>query len=140
MDVYLKKLIIKNNEDSNRKARLFFNHDFHIYGDSFGDTVMYDSALNSVIHYKRKRYFLIDGITSQGKGIYQFATGVKEIPGMEGTWIDAEDGLLDGFPISQGSVDSTVSFELDLAPKSYESLYYWIACGQDLNDSPKSRF
>jgi GH15 family glucan-1,4-alpha-glucosidase len=134
LDVYLKKLIIHNNEDSQRKARLFFSHDFHIYGDAFGDTVLYDSALNSIIHYKRKRYFLINGVTSQGKGIYQFATGTKEIPGMAGTWVDAEDGLLGGFPISQGSVDSTVSFELDLAPKSYELLYYWIACGQDLSD------
>ncbi len=105
LDVYLKKLIIHNNEDSLRKARLFFSHDFHIYGDAFGDTVMYDSALNSIIHYKRMRYFLIDGITSQGKGIHQFATGSKEIPGMTGTWVDAEDGLLSGFPISQGSVD-----------------------------------
>jgi GH15 family glucan-1,4-alpha-glucosidase len=67
LDVYLKKLIIHNNEDSHRKARLFFSHDFHIYGDAFGDTVMYDSTLNSIIHYKRKRYFLIDGVTSQGK-------------------------------------------------------------------------
>ena len=127
-------MIIYNNEDSQRKARLFFGHDFHIYGDAFGDTAMYDSALNSIIHYKRKRYFLVNGVTSQGKGIYQFATGVKDIPGMEGTWVDAEDGLLGGFPISQGSVDSTVSFELDLAPRSYELLYYWIACGQNLND------
>jgi GH15 family glucan-1,4-alpha-glucosidase len=34
----------------------------------------------------------------------------------------------------QGSVDSTISFELDLAPMSYELLYYWIACGQNLDD------
>ena len=100
-----------------RKNKSLFSHDFHIYGDAFGDTVMYDSALNSLIHYKRKRYFLIGGITSQGKGIYQFATGAKEIPGISGTWVDAEDGVLGSFPISQGSVDSTISFEIDLAPK-----------------------
>lgn len=134
MDVYLKKLIIKNLRDSQRRVRLFFNHDFHIYGDAFGDTVMYDSALNSIIHYKRKRYFLIDGVTSQGGGIYQFATGAKEIPGMTGTWIDAEDGVLEGFPIAQGSVDSIVSFEIDLLPGAYEILYYWIACGRKMEE------
>ncbi|WP_269849748.1 hypothetical protein [Methanosarcina horonobensis] len=69
LDVYLKKLIIHNKEDSQRKTRLFFSHDFHIYGDDFGDTAMYDSALNSIIHYKRKRYFLIDGVTGQGKDL-----------------------------------------------------------------------
>ncbi|MFB3765222.1 MAG: glycoside hydrolase family 15 protein [Methanotrichaceae archaeon] len=140
LDVYLKRLIIRNLRDNKRKIRLFFSHDFHIYGDAFGDTVMYDSALNSLIHYKRKRYFLIGGITSQGRGIYQFATGTKEIPGISGTWVDAEDGILGNFPISQGSVDSTVSFEIDLLPRSDNSdqeLYYWIACGQKMEDVQK---
>lgn len=137
LDAYLKRLIIRNLRDHRRKIRLFFSHDFHIYGDAFGDTVMYDSALNSLIHYKRKRYFLISGITSQGKGIYQFATGTKEIPGISGTWVDAEDGVLGNFPISQGSVDSTVSFEIDLPPTSDEELYYWIACGQKMEEVQK---
>lgn len=137
LDAYLKKMTISNLMDQRRKIRLFFSHDFHIYGDAFGDTVMYDSALNSLIHYKRKRYFLIGGITSQGRGIYQFATGTKEVPGISGTWMDAEDGVLGNFPISQGSVDSTVSFEIDLPPKSDEALYYWIACGQRIEDVQK---
>lgn len=137
LDAYLKKLMISNLRDQKRKIRLFFSHDFHIYGDAFGDTVMYDSALNSLIHYKRKRYFLIGGITSQGRGIYQFATGTKEIPGISGTWVDAEDGVLGNFPISQGSVDSTISFEIDLRPLSDEVLYYWIACGQRMEDLQK---
>ncbi len=137
IDAYLKRLIVRNLRDYRRKIRLFFSHDFHIYGDAFGDTVMYDSALNSLIHYKRKRYFLIGGITSQGKGVYQFATGTKEIPGISGTWVDAEDGVLGNFPISQGSVDSTVSFEIDLPPRSDEELYYWIACGQNMEDVQK---
>ena len=137
LDVYLKRLMIRNLRDSRRKIRLFFSHDFHIYGDAFGDTVMYDSALNSLIHYKRKRYFLISGITSQGKGIHQFATGIKEIPGNSGTWVDAEDGVLGNFPISQGSVDSTVSFEIDQFPGSDEELYYWIACGQNMDEVQK---
>jgi GH15 family glucan-1,4-alpha-glucosidase len=134
LDVYLKKLIIQNSKESQRDVRLLFSHDFHIYGDAFGDTVMYDSSQNSVIHYKRKRYFLINGVTLDGRGIYQFATGAKEIPGMAGTWMDAEDGVLGGFPIAQGSVDSTVSFRIDLAPRSYDVLYYWIACGQRMED------
>lgn len=137
LDAYLKKLVIRNLKDYRRKIRLFFSHDFHIYGDAFGDTVMYDSGLNSLIHYKRKRYFLIGGITSQGKGVYQFATGIKEIPGISGTWADAEDGVLGNNPISQGSVDSTVSFEVDLPPASDEALYYWIACGQKMEDIQK---
>ncbi|HWQ19657.1 MAG TPA: glycoside hydrolase family 15 protein [Methanotrichaceae archaeon] len=131
-DVFMRKVIVQNAGSSSRKVRLFFTHDFHIYGDAIGDTVMFESTINSLIHYKRKRYFLISGLTSQDKGIFQYATGQKEIGSLEGTWRDAEDGLLSDNPIAQGSVDSAVSFELDIPPLGMERAYYWIACGQDL--------
>ena len=131
-DVFLRKLMVRNMAKTPRKFRIFFTHDFHIYGDPVGDTVMHEPAQNAVIHYKRQRYFLIDGVTREGAGIYQFATGYKELPGREGTWKDAEDGVLSGNPIAQGSVDSVVSFEMDLLAESMGTLYYWIACGRNL--------
>ena len=92
---------------------------------------MYEPALDSIIHYKRNRYFLIGG-SAQTKGLHQFATGYKEQPGREGTWRDAEDGLLEGNTIAQGSVDSAVSFELDLLPGSTGAVHYWIVCARSL--------
>lgn len=134
LDVYLRKIVIHNNVDRKREVRLFFSHDFHIYGEDTGDTAIYDPNLKSIIHYKRKRYFLINGLTDQNQGIYQFATGQKESFGKEGTWKDAEDGDLQGNPVAQGSVDSTISFRLEIEPNSSNTLYYWIACGQDLSE------
>jgi GH15 family glucan-1,4-alpha-glucosidase len=64
-------------------------------------------------------------------GIDQFATGVKEFRGMEGTWRDAEDGRLDGAPISQGSVDSTLSFTVAIPAGGEKTIYYWICAGQE---------
>jgi GH15 family glucan-1,4-alpha-glucosidase len=133
LDVYLRKIVIHNNQDKKREVRLFFSHDFHIYGEDTGDTAIYEPTLKSIIHYKRKRYFLINGITDQNQGIYQFATGQKESFGKQGTWKDAEDGILQGNPVAQGSVDSTISFKLEIEPNSSKTLYYWIACGKDLN-------
>jgi len=131
-DLFLKKMMVQNLAKKARKIRIFFTHDFHIYGDTVGDTVMHDPALNALIHYKRQRYFLVNGVTSKGTGIHQFATGYKELPGREGTWRDSEDGILSGNPIAQGSVDSAISFELDLLAKSKGIIYYWIACGRNL--------
>ena len=131
-DVYLRKIVVNNNTDKRREVRLFFSHDFHIYGEDSGDTAIYEPNLKSIIHYKRKRYFLINGITDQNQGIYQFATGQKESFGKQGTWKDAEDGNLQGNPVAQGSVDSTISFKLDIQPNSANTLYYWIACSKDL--------
>jgi GH15 family glucan-1,4-alpha-glucosidase len=134
LDVYLRKVVINNIGGIKREVRLFFSNDFHIYGEDTGDTAMYEPTLNSIVHYKRKRYFLVDGITDQDRGIYQYATGQKESFGKEGTWRDAEDGELQGNPIAQGSVDSTVSFKLEIEPDSANTLYYWIACGKDLEE------
>jgi GH15 family glucan-1,4-alpha-glucosidase len=132
LDVYLRKIVVKNLSDKERTVKVFLSHDFHIYGEDSGDTVMYEPVLQGIIHYKRKRYFLVNGVTDQGTGLYEFATGQKESFGKEGTWKDAEDGVLSGNAISQGSVDSTVSFKLDLKPKAFGTIYYWIACGKSL--------
>jgi GH15 family glucan-1,4-alpha-glucosidase len=135
LDAYLRKVVINNIGARRREVRLFFSNDFHVYGEDTGDTAMYESTLNSIVHYKRKRYFLIDGVTDQNLGIYQYATGQKESFGKEGTWRDAEDGELQGNPIAQGSVDSTVSFKLEMEPNTANTIYYWIACGRNLEQA-----
>jgi GH15 family glucan-1,4-alpha-glucosidase len=133
-DVFLRKVVI-NNFGVGREVRLFFSNDFHIYGEDTGDTAIYEPTLNSIIHYKRNRYFLIDGVTDQSSGIYQYAIGQKESFGKEGTWRDAEDGELQGNPVAQGSVDSTVSFKVEMDPDSTHTLYYWLACGRDFEEA-----
>lgn len=134
LNLFLKKISVKNASNSKREVRLFFSHDFHIYGEETGDTALYEPNLNALVHYKRRRYFLANGITDQDQGIHQFATGYKESPGIEGTWKDAEDGRLSGNPVAQGAVDSVASFKLEIQPKSSNTIYYWIACGKGLNE------
>jgi GH15 family glucan-1,4-alpha-glucosidase len=134
LDLYFRKVIVRNAAERQKQVKVFFSHDFHVYGEDTGDTVMYEPSLEAVVHYKRKRYFLVNGLTDQQGGIHEFAIGQKESFGKEGTWRDAEDGVLGGNPIAQGSVDSTVSFKLDINPKFYGIVYYWIACGRSLEN------
>ncbi|MGB9715810.1 MAG: glycoside hydrolase family 15 protein [Thermodesulfovibrionales bacterium] len=130
-DIYIKKIIIKNHTSKERDVRLFFHHDFHILETPTGDTAYYDPDERAIIHYKADRYFLISGIRDGRQGIDEYATGIKEFHGLEGTWRDAEDGRLEGAPISQGSVDSTVSLSLKLLPESEQTLYYWMCAGKN---------
>jgi glucoamylase len=134
LDLFLRKVRVNNLAEVDREVRVFFSHDFHIYGEESGDTAFFDPSLRSIVHYKRKRYFLINGLTRTNDGIYEFATGQKEAFGREGTWKDAEDGTLEMNPIAQGSVDSTISFRLELKPKSSDTIYYWIACGENIKE------
>ena len=133
-NIYIKKIILKNLVNREREFRLFFHHDYHILESPIGDTAYYDPDEKAIIHYKGSRYFLMSGVRNNQQRIDQYATGVKEFHGFEGTWRDAEDGRLEGSPIAQGSVDSTLSFSVNVKPEGEETLYYWIAAGKDYTE------
>jgi len=129
--IYIKKIILKNLADKEREFRLFFHHDFHIHESSTGDTAYYDPDEKAIIHYKGNRYFLMSGMKNGIRGIDQYSTGIKEFRRLEGTWRDAEDGRLEGNTISQGSVDSTLSFSVTVPSHKEQILYYWITVGKN---------
>jgi len=128
-NVYLKQIIVKNRLDRAREVRLFFSQDFHLSGTEAGDTAYYDPRLQALIHYKGKRFFLINCCDHSKCGVEHFACGLKETQGFEGTWKDAEDGSLSGNAIAHGSVDSTVGITLPVPPKGETIAYYWICAG-----------
>jgi glucoamylase len=142
VNVLVRKVTVRNlKRDSEREIRLFFHQDFHISGTDIGDTGFYDPVkTKAVIHYKANRYFLANLLTEKGEGIHQYAIGVKEIGGREGTWRDAEDGYLGGNPIAQGAVDSVISAELNLPSGGESYCYYWLVAGQTYDEVRRRDF
>lgn len=132
-DFYLKRVDLTNLASAEREIRLFFTHDISINEAGVGDSAFYDPTRRCICHYKRDRYFLINGRIGE-QGIYQYAIGTKRFDGAEGTWRDAEDGYLEQNSIAHGSVDSTVSFRAVLAPGEVFRLYYWIVAGRDIQE------
>ncbi|MCW5934706.1 MAG: glycoside hydrolase family 15 protein [Fimbriimonadia bacterium] len=130
-NLYLKQITVHNLMNRPREARIFFSHDFRIMESDIGDTAFYYPYCGAVVHYKLNHYFLISGIDGGG-GISQYTTGIKGFGHYEGTWRDAEDGLLAGNPIQQGSVDSTIGFHVDMEANGSHEVWYWIACGRTL--------
>ncbi len=134
-NVFLRHIKIMNTRDSRRTARLFFHHDFNLADTDIGDTAFYDPRTNSLIHYKRQRYFLISSCTETMCGGFQYATGLKGSPQWEGTWRDAEDGTLSGNPIVQGSVDSVMGIECVVEARGETSVYYWVAAAPSYDEA-----
>ena len=132
-NIFLRKLKIKNKTENQQNITIFFTHDFHISGYESGDTALFNPQLNSIIHYKGKRYFLVGG-ASAGQGFHQYAVGLKETENQEGTWRDCEDGELSNNAVAQGAVDSAVSFKVDIPPLGYGVIHYWIAVGKKLSE------
>ncbi len=133
-NIYLRKITVRNLMSHNREVRLFFHQDLCVMENEIGDTVFYDAKLNCLIHYKGSRYFLINCSAGDVWGVREYATGIKRHRGAEGTWRDAEDGVLEGNPIAQGSVDSTIGVSLEMQPQGESVVYYWIAAGNNYGE------
>ena len=124
-NVFLRRLVIKNLAATRREIRLFFHQDFYISESKVGDTAYYDPETFALVHYKGARYFLVNTDAL----IETFATGRKDFQGAEGTWRDAEDGVLAGHAITEGSVDSTIGRTLLIEAGAEAEMFYWIAAG-----------
>lgn len=129
LNVYIKAVAVKNLANKPREARLFFSHDFRISGNEVGDTANYDPRNQALIHYKGQRYFLMNCCDPTKCGVEHFACGLKETQGLEGTWKDAEDGVLSGNAVAHGSVDSTVGITIPLPAGGIATAHYWICAG-----------
>jgi GH15 family glucan-1,4-alpha-glucosidase len=136
-DVYVKHLVVENKNPLQSDINLFFHQDFYIYGNNIGDTAQYFPDLNSIIHYKKKRYFLVSSLDSKNNRFDQYAMGVKDFNGMEGVWKDAEDGKLSMSPVAIGSVDSILRHHMFLNPGEKVDLFYYIYAGKDLDSVKK---
>jgi len=128
-NVYVRKVVVRNLRSESRRVKLFFHHGFELYGSPNADTAMFDPDSASIIHYKAKRYFLVSGATDAGSGISEYSCGRAGIDDSEGTWRDAEDGVLSMNAIQQGAVDSTIALPVDLEPLGSQTAFYWICAG-----------
>jgi len=132
-NIFFKKIVVKNLSSKTREIKIFFHHDFHLYGDGIGDTAGYEPVKNVIFHYKRKRHFLINAVNAKselknGKGnIFEYSVGTADMHTIK----DANDGALEKNPIAQGQVDSIISIKLDITANAEECVYYWICCGKD---------
>ena len=115
-------------------GRAFFHYDWYIDGSDIGNTVLYDPRHRCVIAYKADRYFLVGGQCGPEYGVSTWANG-KKGEGLQGTWVDAQDGILGKNPIEQGSVDCTVGFDLGSSPAGgSSSLTHWVCMGKRLSE------
>jgi len=135
-DVYVRKVEVENllpPAPEPRDLRLFWHHDFNLNESSEGNTAYYAPKLKAMIHYKGKTWMLAnvrveaDGV--QDHGVRHYAVGVSHAHGAEGTWRDAEDGVLGMNAVAQGAVDSTIGAHVALGRAA--TVYYWLAAGED---------
>ena len=140
LNIYVRLLEVTDLAGRDRDVRLFFSHDFRLYGNEVGDTAYFDPRTRSIIHYKINRYFLVNCCGSQRSVADAFSCGARAIAANPPSWKDAEDGELIGSPIAWGYAESTVAAHLQLTPGGKADASYWLAAGSryaevaDLNE------
>ncbi len=134
-NVLIRRVRITNLAERPREVRCFFHHDFHIRGNEVGDTAFDSPETEALLHYKEGRYFLINCKTNGTVGVHHYACGTKEVASTEGTWRDAEDGVLEGNLVAQGSVDSTLGVSLMVPARDTAEFYYWMAAARDFREA-----
>ncbi|MEM9336823.1 MAG: glycoside hydrolase family 15 protein [Patescibacteria group bacterium] len=130
-NVFIRQFTITNERDDSREIKLFVSQQFRISESRRGDTGFYDPRVNAIVHYKGRHTFLVNAY----KGEHQFTEyniGLFGIEGKEGTYHDAEDGILERNVIEHGSVDSIIGVTCDLNPQESAQVSYWIACGHSV--------
>jgi len=133
-NIFLREVKVTNDSDRERTIKLFFGHEFEMYESHRGDTAYFDPINHVVIHYNGKRVFLINGLSEKGS-FDDYTAGIFKIEGKEGSFKDAEDGVLSKNLIEHGPSDSVVGFYLDIAPHESKTFYYWVAAAESIKEA-----
>jgi len=130
-NIYFKEVTVEDEFGRDREIRAFQHFDAHLFGNEVGDSAFYDPRSQSIVHYKGRRAFLLSG-TAGGHsfGLTSFAIGQKDAPGKEGTWRDAEDGVLSRNAVAQGSIDSVGMLMFHVPASGSSTVVFWIAAGE----------
>ncbi|HEV8359751.1 MAG TPA: glycoside hydrolase family 15 protein [Candidatus Thermoplasmatota archaeon] len=118
-----------------RALRLFAYHSLTILQSMYQDTAYYDEANDSVIHYKRGSYFEF----FSHPAFADCACGEHTLKGLQGSWVDAEDGKLEGRTISHGAADSILQWDLRAGPGGSEPVRLFLAVGRDARETGRLR-
>jgi GH15 family glucan-1,4-alpha-glucosidase len=132
--IWLRRCVVRDTLGRRRDVRLFFHFDPSIGGSPVGDTANYDPTTNALVMYKDDFYFLVNVADEHKTGVDHWAIGTKRLGGAEGTWRDAEDGVLGRNAISQGSIDATVGLTLLVPAGGEASGTMWFAAGASYDE------
>lgn len=119
-----------------RDVRLIVSEALRMMESDIGDTALFHAATGTVVHFKGPCAIAFAAESEEG-GIDQYACGMRDFEGAEGTWRDAEDGRLSMNAIAQGSVDATFSLSMHLPRHGTTRALIALAAGPDLETAAR---
>src|SRR3989344_2216023 len=133
-NIFLRKIVLTNKDSQARNVKIFLNQQFKIGDTNHADTAYFSSSIESIIHYKGRRVFLVGGVC-ENKPFDDYSIGFCGAEGKEGTWKDAEDGSLSKNSIEHGTVDSVIGWSKDISGNSSVILYHWVVAAETYKEA-----
>lgn len=135
LPLFIRKVEVVNRSTQEKEVRLFFNQQMIISEATRGNTAFYHPLEKVVIHYKGRRVFLVNTMNGVTVGFDDYSVGLLAIEGKEGTYKDAEDGVLSKNNIEHGLVDSVVALHWKILPNDKVTGAYWIVVGKSIEEA-----
>lgn len=136
-DTFNRRITVKNHQDSSREIRIFMHQVFQISHAGRADTALYEPDEKYILDYKGSVSLVIGGRTEDGMAFDQFAVGNYGVEGKQGTYKDAEDGVLSGSAIEHAGVDSVIGFTLTVPAYDEKLVDYWIIASDSQQSAEK---
>lgn len=133
--IFLREVSIYNHTETPRDLKLFFHQVFVISENPKRTTAFFDPTHTTLVHYRGRRVFVVNARTGEGVPMDDFSVGAYGFEDKEGTYKDAEDGVLSKNGVEHGSVDSVLRLSFKLEPKGKVMAYYWICAAKTLDDA-----
>jgi GH15 family glucan-1,4-alpha-glucosidase len=134
-DAFLRNIHIMNTTKRQREVRLFMQQVFIISSTFNGDTAQYLPGDEAILHFKGRRNFVAGGVDQNGNSFNQHTMGVFGVDGKDGSYRDAEDGVLQTNQVDFGRVDSVLGFTLHIPRLESAHVRYWLAAGRSQWDA-----
>ena len=112
--------------DPARPIRLFAYHAFQIAESMYQDTAYVDPSVHTLMHYKRGYFFEFFSDPPFSRAV----CGEHTLKGLRGTYVDAEDGRLEGRPVAHGAADSVMEWDLEALSDRDSELRLFMAAGR----------
>jgi GH15 family glucan-1,4-alpha-glucosidase len=134
---FCRYITINNKSSQNAEVRLFLHQAFQISRAGRGDTALYVPSGNYILDYKGWCSLLIYAHNEAGQPFDQFAVGNYGIEDKEGTFRDAEDGVLSNNLVEHGGVDSVLRCSGNLSSGGTTAVSYWVIAAESQLDTEK---
>ena len=111
-----------------RPLRIFSYHSFEIAESRYQETAYVGTDTETLTHYKRGYFFELFGDPPFTHAV----CGEHTLKGLRGTYVDAEDGRLEGRQIAHGAADSVAEWDVNMDGPGPLTLRLFLAIGQSL--------